>query len=94
MDLDEEKETALDNESEQIQDSELEKEEEKKKARLRTRGPYRKAHANWWFWKRIEDTGRKVRLQEPRNQGIVKNAVNYDISRYLVNNFVAVQESA
>jgi hypothetical protein len=35
------------NEAEEAQDEALEKEEEKKKARLRTRGPYRKAHANW-----------------------------------------------
>jgi hypothetical protein len=32
---------------EEVQDEELEKEEEKKKARLRKRGPYRKAHADW-----------------------------------------------
>jgi hypothetical protein len=35
------------NEAEEAQDDALEKEEEKKKARLRKRGPYRKAHANW-----------------------------------------------
>ena len=35
------------NESEEVQDETLEKEEERKKARLRKRGPYRKAHANW-----------------------------------------------
>jgi hypothetical protein len=35
------------NEAEEAQDETLEKEEEKKKARLRKRGPYRKAHANW-----------------------------------------------
>jgi len=35
------------NDDEEAQDEALEKEEEKKKARLRTRGPYRKAHANW-----------------------------------------------
>jgi hypothetical protein len=35
------------NETEEIQDETLEKEETKKKARHRTRGPYRKAHANW-----------------------------------------------
>ena len=35
------------NEVEEVQDETLEKEEEKKKARLRKRGPYRKAHANW-----------------------------------------------
>lgn len=35
------------NEAEEVQDEALEKEEEKKKARHRTRGPYRKAHANW-----------------------------------------------
>ena len=34
-------------EAEDEQDEALEKEEEKKKARLRKRGPYRKAHANW-----------------------------------------------
>jgi hypothetical protein len=34
-------------ESEEVQDETLEKEEERKKARLRKRGPYRKAHANW-----------------------------------------------
>ena len=34
------------NEAEEVQDEALEKEEEKKKSRLRTRGPYRKAHAN------------------------------------------------
>jgi hypothetical protein len=33
--------------SEEVQDEELEKEGEKKKARLRKRGPYRKAHADW-----------------------------------------------
>jgi len=32
---------------EEIQDEASEKEEKKKKARLRKRGPYRKAHANW-----------------------------------------------
>jgi hypothetical protein len=35
------------NEAEEVQDEALEKEEENKKARLRKRGPYRKAHANW-----------------------------------------------
>ena len=35
------------NEAEEVQDEALEKEEEKKKSRLRKRGPYRKAHANW-----------------------------------------------
>jgi hypothetical protein len=35
------------NEAEEAQDEALEKEEEKKKAKHRTRGPYRKAHANW-----------------------------------------------
>ncbi len=29
------------------EDEVLHKEEKRKKARLRTRGPYRKAHANW-----------------------------------------------
>jgi len=33
--------------SEEVQDLTLDKEEEKKKARLRKRGPYRKAHADW-----------------------------------------------
>jgi hypothetical protein len=32
---------------EEVQDETLEKEEERKKARLRKRGPYRKAHADW-----------------------------------------------
>jgi hypothetical protein len=32
--------------SEKVQDAALKKEEEKRKARLRKRGPYRKAHAN------------------------------------------------
>jgi hypothetical protein len=32
---------------EEIQDEASEKEEKKKKTRLRKRGPYRKAHANW-----------------------------------------------
>jgi hypothetical protein len=45
--LEEEKRKTEESKPEKIQDSELEKEEEKKKARLRTRGPYRKAHANW-----------------------------------------------
>jgi hypothetical protein len=35
------------NEAEEVQDEVLEREEEKRKARLRKRGPYRKAHANW-----------------------------------------------
>jgi len=33
--------------SEEVQDEALDKEEERKKARLRKRGPYRKAHADW-----------------------------------------------
>jgi hypothetical protein len=33
--------------SEEVQDETFDKEEERKKARLRKRGPYRKAHANW-----------------------------------------------
>ncbi|HVP16222.1 MAG TPA: hypothetical protein VMT42_02530 [candidate division Zixibacteria bacterium] len=33
--------------SEEIEDSSLKEEEKRKKARLRTRGPYRKAHAHW-----------------------------------------------
>jgi len=32
--------------SEEVQDVSLDKEEERKKARLRKRGPYRKAHAD------------------------------------------------
>jgi hypothetical protein len=32
---------------EQREDETLDKEEKRKKAQLRTRGPYRKAHANW-----------------------------------------------
>jgi hypothetical protein len=32
---------------EKEEDEDLKKEEKKTKARLRTRGPYRKAHANW-----------------------------------------------
>ena len=32
---------------EEEEDEALEKEEKRKKARLRTRGPYRKAHADW-----------------------------------------------
>jgi len=35
------------NESEEVQDETLDKEEARKKARLKKRGPYRKAHANW-----------------------------------------------
>ncbi len=31
----------------EVEDSSLKKEEKKRKARLRRRGPYRKAHANW-----------------------------------------------
>jgi hypothetical protein len=38
-----EKETSEDKE----EDEDLTKKEKKTKARLRTRGPYRKAHANW-----------------------------------------------
>jgi hypothetical protein len=30
-----------------VEDEDLEKKERKTKARLRTRGPYRKAHADW-----------------------------------------------
>jgi len=45
--LEEDAERARESKSEEIQDSELEKEENKKKGRLRTRGPYRKAHADW-----------------------------------------------
>jgi hypothetical protein len=33
--------------SEEVQDETFDKEEERKKARLRKRGPYRKAHVNW-----------------------------------------------
>jgi hypothetical protein len=32
---------------EKEEDEDLKKKEKKTKARLRTRGPYRKAHANW-----------------------------------------------
>jgi hypothetical protein len=35
------------NESQEVQDETLDKEEERKKARLRKRGPYQKAHADW-----------------------------------------------
>jgi hypothetical protein len=35
------------NTSEEAEDTTLKKEEKKKKARLRRRGPYRKAHADW-----------------------------------------------
>jgi hypothetical protein len=45
--LGEERKTTQESKPEKIQDSELEKEEEKEKARLRRRGPYRKAHVNW-----------------------------------------------
>jgi hypothetical protein len=45
--LPENKDAKAINESEEVQDETLEKEEERKKARLRKRGPYRKAHANW-----------------------------------------------
>jgi hypothetical protein len=45
--LAEDKDEKTINETEEVQDEALEKEEEKKKARHRTRGPYRKAHANW-----------------------------------------------
>jgi hypothetical protein len=45
--LEEDAERTIESQSEEIQDSELETEENKKKGRLRTRGPYRKAHANW-----------------------------------------------
>jgi hypothetical protein len=41
-----EKDEERTDESEEVQDETLEKEEEKKKARLRKRGPYRKAHAD------------------------------------------------
>jgi hypothetical protein len=33
--------------TEEKEDSTLNREEKKKKARLRRRGPYRKAHVNW-----------------------------------------------
>ncbi len=33
--------------SEEVQDESLKREANKRKARLRKRGPYRKAHANW-----------------------------------------------
>ena len=45
--LTEKKDAKAANKAEEVQDEALEKEEEKKKARLRKRGPYRKAHANW-----------------------------------------------
>jgi len=45
--LEEDAERAIESKSEEMQDSELEKEESKKKGRLRTREPYRKAHADW-----------------------------------------------
>jgi hypothetical protein len=35
------------NKVEKVQDEALKEKKEKKKARLRKRGPYRKAHANW-----------------------------------------------
>jgi hypothetical protein len=35
------------NTQEQAEDKALKVEEKRKKARRRTRGPYRKAHANW-----------------------------------------------
>jgi hypothetical protein len=38
---------ALDEEENKEEDETLDKEERRKKARLRTRGPYSKAHANW-----------------------------------------------
>ncbi len=43
----EETEPSIESQAEEIQDAELEQEENKKKGRLRKRGPYRKAHANW-----------------------------------------------
>jgi hypothetical protein len=45
--LAENKDAKIINEAEEVQDETLDKEEERKKARLRKRGPYRKAHANW-----------------------------------------------
>jgi hypothetical protein len=39
--------TEEENKEEKEEDDTLNKEEKRKKARLRTRGPYRKAHANW-----------------------------------------------
>jgi len=33
--------------TEQVEDENLKKKDKKKKARLRTRGPYRKAHVDW-----------------------------------------------
>jgi hypothetical protein len=47
MDLAENKDEEAVGDAEEVQDEALEREEEKKKARQRTRGPYRKAHANW-----------------------------------------------
>jgi hypothetical protein len=35
------------NELNEVEDLKLDKEDLKKKARLRRRGPYRKAHVNW-----------------------------------------------
>ena len=35
------------NTSEEVEDATLKKEEKRKKARLRTHGPYRKAHVDW-----------------------------------------------
>jgi hypothetical protein len=35
------------NTSEEAEDAAMKEEEERKKARLRRRGPYRKAHADW-----------------------------------------------
>jgi hypothetical protein len=35
------------NEDDEVEDEKLDEEEKKKKARLRTRGPYRKAHVDW-----------------------------------------------
>jgi len=45
--LREETEPSIESQAEETQDAELEQEENKKKGRLRKRGPYRKAHANW-----------------------------------------------
>jgi hypothetical protein len=42
-----ESEESAETKSEETEDATLKEEEKRKKARLRRRGPYRKAHANW-----------------------------------------------
>jgi hypothetical protein len=44
---DEEHAAEEEDKEEKEEDDTLNKEEKRRKARLRTRGPYRKAHANW-----------------------------------------------